>query len=803
MMYSVQGMARVTSTFVSILFGGGLGACATGGVRLRGSLMRLLLPIAAGVLAVALATSPAAAANIISAVEVKGNQRISADTIRAQLLISPGEAYDPARADRSVRKLFATGQFADVRIEQRGAKLIVTVVENPILASVKIEGNSAIGTDKLQPLLKLKTGAPYTPAKARADAVQLRDYYLKLGYNQAVVEPRTTAAGEGRIDLVFAIREGELNKVRSITFVGNRAFSDAQLRDVITTTQSGWLDFLKSNLGFDEERLAVDRELLRRHYLKNGYADVEVSPHHAEFDPATKTYAISFKIDEGEQYTFGAVSIESVVPGLDERTLGDALLVKTGEVYNAELIEKSEEKLMAALSAQSQPFAQVKVIPSRDPASRRMSLKFLIEEGPRLFVERIEIVGNTKTKDHVIRRELGFAEGDGVNAFLLRRSAERVRKLGFFKSVEVKQKKGSADNKLIVTVEVVEEETIDLSFGAGYSTSEGVIGDVSVTERNLLGNGQWLQLKLAGSFTRLQADIGFTEPRFLGTRMAAGFDLFYKDFDFSDQSSYKAQKIGGKLRVGIPLTDELNLGLNYKFSRNTIYDVGEDASVAIKEAVSGRDSATFDTSSVGYSLTYDTRDRKKLPRSGIYAGLGQDLAGVGGDVRYVRSVVDVRGYHPLGSSVTLLGRARAGHIVGWGGSEVSLLDMFYGGGDLVRGFAPRGIGPRDSQSRNKDALGGSSYYAVTAEAMFDIPRVTETAGLRASVFADAGSLWGVNSTSASVPGLSGNSASPRVSTGAGLVWDSPIGPLRLDYAVPLVKQEGDKTQALSFGIVPY
>src|SRR5690606_17186935 len=338
------------------LFGGGLGACATGGVRLRGRLMRLLLPIAAGVLAVALATSPAAAANIISAVEVKGNQRISADTIRAQLLISPGEAYDPARADRSVRKLFATGQFADVRIEQRGAKLIVTVVENPILASVKIEGSSAIGTDKLHPLHKMKTGAPYTPAKARADAVQLRDDYQKLGYNQAVVEPRTTTAGEGRIDLVFAIREGELNKVRSITFVGNRAFSDGQLRDVITTTQSGWLDFLKSNLGFDEERLAVDRELLRRHYLKNGYADVEVSPHHAEFDPATKTYAISFKIDEGEQYTFGAVSIDSAVPGLDERTLGDALLVKTGEVCNAELIEKSEEKLMAALSAQSQPF---------------------------------------------------------------------------------------------------------------------------------------------------------------------------------------------------------------------------------------------------------------------------------------------------------------------------------------------------------------------------------------------------------------------------------------------------------------
>ena len=764
---------------------------------LMGLILTALLAFASFVM------SAAASAATIEAIEIEGNRRVSTERIREHLRLSPGERYDPARADETVRALFATGEFSDIRVEQRGAKVVVKVVENPVVANVTIRGNSNVSTSKLEPILQLKKGRPYSPAKAHADGNRLRDFFQKQGYYRATVEPSAMPVGEGRVEVVFTIQEGELNKVRSITFSGNRAFSDEKLRDVITTTQSGWLDFLKTNLTFDEDRLALDRELLRRHYLKNGYADVVVSPPKSEFDAQSGTFAITFTIDEGQQYSFGRVAIVSDVPGVDEQALARVSMIEAGSTYNYELIEKTEEKMMEVLSEQSKPFAQIKIVPDRDPTARTIDLQFRVVEAPHIFVERIDIVGNTKTKDYVIRRELGIAEGEGVNSFLVRRAVERVRRLGLFKSVDVKQKKGSSDDKVILTVEVVEDETIDLSFGVGYSSSEGVVGDVSITERNLLGNGQWLQLKLAGSFTRFQAEVGFTEPRFLGTRTAAGFDLFYKDQDFSRESSYKMQKAGGKLRLGVPLSDEMTLGLNYKFSRNSIYGVGENASRAIKEVVAGGNSKTYDTSSVGYSLTYDTRDRKKLPTSGVHVALSQDLAGVGGDIRYVRSVVDARVYHPISSSVTLMGRARGGTIAGWGGSEVSLLDMFYGGGDIVRGFASRGIGPRDSASPNKDALGGTSFYGVTAEAMVDIPRVTETTGLRASVFADAGSLWGVNSTSASVPELTGNSAAPRVSTGAGLVWDSPIGPLRLDYAVPLVKQPGDKTQPLSFGLVPY
>jgi outer membrane protein insertion porin family len=356
-----------------------------------------------------------------------------------------------------------------------------------------------------------------------------------------------------------------------------------------------------------------------------------------------------------------------------------------------------------------------------------------------------------------------------------------------------------------VTVAVEEQETAELSFGGGYSTTEGIIGDIAWTERNLFGRGQYLRLKLAGSQSRFQADVAFTEPRFLGSNTSAGFDLFYKDVDYSKQASYKSLKAGGVLRLGFPISDELTSSVNYSFVRNTLYDVGSGASVAVREALAGSSdgTSTYTTSSVGYGLAYDTLDSKRRPTSGVSFTLSQDLAGVGGDVQFLRSTTDVRGYYPVGDSITLSGRVRGGVIEGWGGQDVRLLDLFYRGGDLVRGFAAAGIGPRDTLSENKDALGGRMYVGTTAETLFDIPGVPRDLGVRASVFADAGSLWGTNTTGASVPGLAGNSAAVRASAGVGIVWDSPLGPLRADYAVPLAAQPFDKLQAFSFGMAGF
>lgn len=746
---------------------------------------------------------PGKAADAIARIEIEGHRTVAAEIVRSHIALKEGTAYDPALADQSIKALFATGLFSDVRITRRGAAVIVTVVENPVLRSVTFEGNSAFDKSKLQDAVALKPGARFSRAKAQADAVALRELYHRAGRLTTTVEPKVEEKQEGSVALSYVIKEGEVTKIDSISFRGNQAYSEARLRDVISTSESGWFDFLKTAAFYDPERLDVDRQLLRRHYLKHGYADVEVSPAEAVKNEAGTGYRITFAIDEGQRYTFGPVTIEPKGVDVDMARLAGLPVARTGEVYNQESIEKSEDKLMQALADQSRPFVRVRTVPLRDPSSRTVAIRFELEEGPRLYLERIEIAGNTKTRDHVIRRELGVAEGDPVNAFMLAQAKKRVEKLGFFKSVALRQKRGSAPDQISLLVEVVEEQSIDLSFGAGYSTSEGIIGDISVTERNLFGNGHWLRVKLAGSQTRFQADIGFTEPRFLGTRMAAGFDLFYKDVDYRSQSSFKSQRIGGDVRLAIPIAEDTSLGLNYTLSRNRLYDVGENASPAIKEAANGASGATYYTSSVGYSLTYDTRDSKKLPTSGVVYTASQDFAGLGGDVRFVRSVGEARGYYALSESVTLMGRMTGGTIMGWGGDDVRLLDLFYKGGETVRGFARGGIGPRDTQSPNSDALGGKSFYATTAEAMFAIPGVTESTGLRGAVFADAGSLWGVNANAAKLPGLSGNTATPRVSTGVGIGWDSPLGLLRVDYAIPLLKQASDKTQPFSFGLVPY
>ncbi|HEY5830547.1 MAG TPA: outer membrane protein assembly factor BamA [Hyphomicrobiaceae bacterium] len=748
----------------------------------------------------------AQAADAITAIEIKGNRSIDAETVRSRLQLTIGGAYDPAKADQSVKALFATGVYSDVRIERRGSTIIVHLVENPIVTAVSVEGNSAIDKAKIEAVIRLKPRQAYTVSRARAEAVRIRDLYRRQGRLGTTVEAKTNPQGEGRVEVVFVVREGEVTKVDNISFVGNRHYSERQLRDVISTSQSSWLDILKSAAFYDPERIESDRELLRRHYLKTGFPDVRVSAGEAVKNAQGTGYAVSFTVEEGERFTFGAASISSKLAGIEAGGLQSALAITPGNVFNQETVEKSVERIALALADQGQVAVRVRPVPKRDSARRTIDVAFLVEPGPRILVERIDIVGNKKTKDFVIRREFQVGEGAPVNAVMIERGRKRVQALGFFKSVAVQNRTGSAPDQAVITITVVEQESNDLSFGVGYSMQEGVIGDISLTERNFLGNGQWLRLKLEGSLTRLQAEVGFTEPRFLGTNLAAGFDLFYRDVDYTKQASYMSQKIGGTLRARYPINEEWSAGVNYTFVRNKLYDVGANASAAIKEAVPGfpdATSSTYYTSSVGYSLTYDTRDNKKRPTSGVYYTVAQDLAGVGGDVQFLRSVGEARAYYAVSENVTAMARATGGIITGWGGQDVRLLDLFYRGGETVRGFATAGIGPRDTQSVNQDALGGRIYYGTSAELLFAIPGVPEDIGLRGAVFADAGSLWSTSSTAAALPGVAGNTPALRASVGVGLAWDSPLGNLRVDYAFPVLKESYDKTQALSFGLRPF
>lgn len=742
-------------------------------------------------------------------IQVAGNRRVEPETVRSYLAIQVGDVYDAAKTDKSLRSLFATGLFSDVKIDRQGnGVVLVSVVENPVINQIAFEGATDVEKSTLQGEIQLKPRAVYTRAKVQADVQRILDVYRRQGRYAATVEPKIIELDQNRVNLVFEIREGQATKVKSIQFIGNRAFSDSQLRDIISTTQSGLFDFIKNASYYDPDRMALDRELLRQYYLKNGYADVRVVSANADLDREGSGFFMTFVIEEGEVYTFGDIRIESSLSGINPERFRSELLTNSGSIYNASSIDKSVEKLTLAVSEQGYAFARVRPKADRDPGARRIGLTYVIDEGARVYIERINIIGNTRTKDHVLRREFRLAEGDAFNPLMVDRAKKRLQGLGFFKSVDVKRRPGSAQDRVILDVEVLEQPTGELSFGAGYSTNEGVIGDISLTERNLLGNGQFLRLRLSGSIERLQVDLSFTEPRFLDRNLAAGFDLFHKDVNQTRQGSFRNRKTGGSARLGFPVAENLWMNTYYSLSRDEIYDVDKDfsdgrvASRAIREA-----EGVYYTSLVGTSITFDKRNHPKNPNGGYFFTGGVEFAGLGGDVQYVRLMGEGRYYYPITEKITFVSRVTGGHIQGWGGDDVKLIDMYYKGGETVRGFNKSGIGPRDLSTN--DALGGTTFWAATAEVRFPMPLIPEDLGVRGAFFVDAGSLFGVSKSTKALNGQNdpitntpvnvADSSKIRVSAGTSLIWDSPMGPLRADFGWALMKETYDAEQLFRFG----
>ena len=793
-------------------------------IILAGSL-RIILALAAVTPMVAigdvvLLSSKAHAQGVIKSIEVVGNRRVEPETVRSYLQISPGEAYSPAKVDASLKALFATGLFADVSIEPQGSSLIVTVRENPVINQVAFEGNSEVDTPTLLAEVQLKQRSVFTRARAQADVQRILDVYRRQGRFAAAVEPKIIELEQDRVNLVFEITEGGATKVKGINFVGNRAFSDGQLRDIISTTQTGWFDFLKGTSIYDPDRMSLDRELIRQFYLKNGYADATVTSGNAELDPDGTGFIITFAVEEGEMYNFGGVNIESSLAEVPAEAYMGELLTESGDVYNASLIDKTTEKLTLAIAETGYAFARVRPRAIPDPASHTIAITYVVDEGPRIYIERINIIGNERTKDHVIRREFRLAEGDAFNPLMVDRAKKRLNALGLFKSADVKRRPGSAQDRVVLDVELVEQSTGELSFGAGYSTSEGVIGDVSITERNLLGNGQFLRLKFAGSLERQQVDLSFTEPRFLDRNLSAGFDLYHKEIDQRDESGFRQRKSGGQIRLGFPLAENLWMQTFYGLSRDEIYDVDENASLAIRQACGdtpanlsnpvNRDldftnnttpqcnDEAYWTSLAGTTITYDKRNHPKNPTSGYYLQLNDEFAGIGGDVNYWKVEGEARGYYPITEKITFVGRVVGGHIQGWGGEDVKILDSYFKGGETVRGFERAGFGPRDMLTG--DALGGTTYWAATAEVRFPLPFIPDDLGISGAVFADAGSLWNVGGGAEDIlgPDLSDENKI-RASVGASLMWNSPVGPLRMDYAEAISKADADKEQKFRFG----
>ncbi len=730
-----------------------------------------------------------AQSGVVRNIKVEGNRRVEPETVRSYLQFAPGDRFNAEKVDGSLKALFGTGLFSDVRIRRSGGTVVVKVVENPVINKVAFEGNSEIDDDTLKKEVQLKPRSIYTRARVQSDMQRILDVYRRQGRFAAQVDPKIIKLEHNRVDLVYEINEGPNTKVRGINFIGNKAFSDSQLEDVITTTETNFLSFLKPTDIYDPDRLNLDRELLRQYYLKNGYADVRIVSAVANLDRDGKGFRITYTIEEGESYTFGNISIESSLASVDPEALRSKLLTQTGDVYNAAYIDKSIEAITLQVSQDGYAFARVRPRADRDPVNRTIGISYVIEEGPRVYIERINIIGNIRTRDYVIRREFRVAEGDAYNRLLIDRARRRLLALRFFKKVTVTREPGSAQDRVTLNVNVVEQSTGEFSFGAGYSTQEGVIGDIGISERNLLGRGQFLRLKLAGSVERFQIDLSFTEPRFLDRNMSAGFDVFHKEIDSSSESSFKSRKTGGGIRFGFPLSDHWGLTTYYNFTRDEVFDVEAGASLAVQLAA-----GTAYVSTVGYSLAYDTRNHPNNPTRGFYFTLSQDFAGAGGDIQYVRTRAEGRAYYPITDDFTLIGRVIGGYIEGWGGQDVRLIDLFYKGGETIRGFERSGLGPRDANTG--DALGGKVFYAGTVEVRFPLPLIPEELGMSGAVFADAGSVF--------EPGITGgalvqDSSSIRSSVGASLIWNSPVGPLRADIAYVISSEDFDREELFRFG----
>jgi outer membrane protein insertion porin family len=747
----------------------------------------------------------AEAQGVIREIKVVGNRRVEPETVRTYLRFSIGDPYDAGKVDQSIRSLFATGLFSDVRIDRQGAGVVITVVENPVVNQVAFEGNREVDSATLTNEVQLKSRAIFTRAKAQADVQRVLDVYRRQGRFAASVEPKIIELDSNRVNVVFEINEGAATKVQAINIIGNKAFSDSQLRDIITTTQSGWFDFIKGTNVYDPDRLALDRELLRQYYLKNGYAEARIVSAGAELARDGSGFNITYVVDEGVLFTFGKVEIESELANIDPQSLRGELLTYPGETFDQSAMDRTVERLTLAVSEKGFAFARVRPRAVREPGTQAINVTYVIDQGPRIYIERINVSGNLRTHDHVIRREFRLAEGDAYNPLLVDKAKKRLQALGFFKSVDIKRRPGSAQDRVVLDVDLVEQSTGELSFGAGYSTSEGVIGDVSITERNLLGKGQFLRLRLAGSAERMQVDLSFTEPRFLDRNLAAGFDLFHKEIDFSSTQQFVSRVSGGSVRLGFPLSENLWLTNSYSLTSSEVSDASDNASFAIRKA---EEEGQYLTSSWGTSLVFDTRNHPKAPNKGVYFQIGTDFAGLGGDVQYVRVQSESRFYYPITEKLTFVGRVMGGHIMGWGGDDVRLLDLFYKGGETIRGFDRAGLGPRDLLTG--DALGGSTYWAATAEVRFPLPFIPDDLGMSGAVFVDAGSLFGAGADAknavqdcAAVPPTNSvclaDSSDIRASAGASILWNSPLGPLRLDIAKAFIKQDFDDEQLVRFG----
>lgn len=773
------------------------------------------------------------------AVVVHGNRRVDAETIRS---------YAVGRENpQEIREsLLATGLFSSVQVNRRGSQIVVSVQEqNGTVNRVAFEGNRRLKSDQLAPLVQSKAGGPLSQELINSDVERLREAYRRAGYGLSSVSGRIAPLPNGRQDVVFTINESGKTGIKSINFSGNQVYSAGRLRGLMSSTESNFLSWIKTSDVYDPDRINSDLDLIRRFYLKNGYADFQIINSSARFDEAAGGWVVDIQVEEGPQYKVGNVAVDSALRDVDGGSLQRYVATSAGDTYNAEAVEKSLVALTTEVARRGHAFAQVRPRGDRDGSGRLIGITYVVDEGPRVYVERINVRGNTRTRDFVVRRELDLGEGDAYNKVMIDRAERRLNNLGFFQKVRITNEPGSAPDRVVINIDVEDKATGSFSIAGGYSTSDGVIGEVSLSESNFLGRGQFV--RIAGTLgQRTQGiDFSFTEPYFLGYRVAAGFDLFSKFNDNYHTGRFESRVTGGQVRFTFPITEEFSVtpryslytteidipndidrpyndcsmpipGITPMVGANQLYNcvTNGEATVAVKEA-----QGTTLTSLVGLNFNYNSLDSVQNPRNGFIAELKPEFAGVGGDSKFLRVAADARYYREIFDDVVGFVRVQGGHVQATSGN-LRMVDHYFLGPTLVRGFAPSGIGPRDVlNDPTANALGGTTYFGGTLEVQFPIWGLPRDLGLRGAVFADAGTLFNYDGGTKSVlmdcpagsearqfnvvTGLAQSNIACvrdknvlRSSVGVSLLWQSPLGPIRFDYAYALTKDDGQ------FGVNP-
>jgi len=737
----------------------------------------------------------------IAAIKVEGNERIEEGTIRSYMLVQPGDAFDPDRIDRSLKTLYATGLFQDVTLRRDGGTLVVKVQENPIVSRIAFEGNHKLNDEQLRGELQLRPRAVFTPQLAQADRQRMLDLYARRGRFGAMVTPKVIKLAQNRVDVVFEINEGETTLVSRIAFVGNHAFSENRLREVINSREQAFYRILSSSDQYDPEKINFDKELLRRFYLKNGYADFDVKDATAELSPDRKAFFVTFTLNEGERYQVGQVSINSKLRNLNGDELKPLLEIAPGDTYDGDVVERTTQAIQDAVQTRGYAFVDVKPRIARNQAKKTVDLVFDVTEGPRVYVERIDISGNTRTKDKVIRREFRLAEGDAFNAATVRRSRQRLQDLGYFNSVTVQPTPGSAPDRAILNTVVDEKATGELTLGGGYSTDAGALVNVGLRERNLVGTGIDASINGVLAQRRSQIDLSITDPYFLDRNLVAGFDVFDVNNNNQDIAAYNESRVGGALRLGYEFNEHLRQAWTYTLVSRNVFNVQPGASIYVLNQ-----SGSSLLSQVGQTLSLDYRDSRTDPHTGFLVRLGTDFAGLGGSARYVRTKLDGTYLIPLdrftgdsdwGVALT----AGAGYLAQLGRQE-RIIDRFFLGGDNLRGFQSGGAGPHavGTGGLTPDSIGGRLIYTQSTELRFPLP-ISADLGLSGRAFVDIGSLSQVTrlGTVNGVATTVSDDAAPRVGAGLGVSWKSPFGLINVDLAQAVVKRRYDQTQFFRFG----